>query len=67
MMTKSYFEEFDKKFNRPKMNSITVGFSGIDPAPKTEEKESGINADEFLTSYVATNSEIREMLDKVWC
>jgi len=32
---KSYFEEFDKKYSRPRMERITVGFSGIDPAPKS--------------------------------
>ena len=41
-MAKSYFEEFEKKYNRPRMNDITVGFSGIDPAPKSEETEEAI-------------------------
>ena len=36
-MMKSYFEEFEKKYNRPQMNNITVGFSGIDPAPRSNE------------------------------
>ena len=40
-MAKSYFEEFDRKYNRPKMEKITVGFSGIDPAPKSTEWEGG--------------------------
>ena len=38
-MAKSYFEEFEKKYNRPRMNDITVGFSGIDPEQKTNEAE----------------------------
>ena len=38
-MAKSYFEEFYKKYNRPHMNDITVGFSGIDPSPKSEISE----------------------------
>ncbi len=37
---KSYFEEFDKKYNRPRMDEITVGFSGIDPPPKLSFIES---------------------------
>ena len=36
-MMKSYFEEFERRYNRPKMDRITVGFSGIDPAPKNSE------------------------------
>ena len=32
---KSYFHEFEKKYNRPSMEKITVGFSGIDPSPKS--------------------------------
>ena len=35
-MVRSYFEEFDKKYNRPVMDKVTVGFSGIDPPPKNE-------------------------------
>ena len=46
---KSYFEEFDKKYNRPSMDKITVGFSGIDPTPKgfTENTEIAIDAGEI--------------------
>ena len=46
---KSYFDEFDKKYNRPSMDKITVGFSGIDPAPKgfTEATEIAIDAGEI--------------------
>ena len=36
---KNYFEEFDKKYNRPSVGNITVGFSGIDPTPKAGETE----------------------------
>ena len=31
----SNMEEFYSKYSRPRMETITVGFSGIDPAPKS--------------------------------
>lgn len=33
---RSYFEEFERKYEKPQVNDITIGFSGIDPAPKYE-------------------------------
>ena len=44
---KSYFEEFDRKYNQPHMDSITVGFSGIDPSPKAESEFSTIDCGEI--------------------
>lgn len=37
---KSYFEEFERNYNKPRMENITVGFSGIDPSPKSSFAES---------------------------
>ena len=54
MMTKSYFEEFEKKYNRPTMNNITVGFSGIDPAPKGGGSEVSEEALKEAASEVIT-------------
>ena len=46
---KSYFEEFERRYNRPTMNNITVGFSGIDPAPKSSGSgESSVDIDDFF-------------------
>ncbi len=42
---KSYFEEFEKKYNKPRMDKITVGFSGIDPAPKGFMEQANISID----------------------
>ena len=42
---KSYFEEFKKKYNKPHMDKITVGFSGIDPTPKGIIEETNISID----------------------
>ena len=33
-MQKSWIEDFEKKYNKPTIEQITVGFSGIDPNPK---------------------------------
>ena len=33
-MRQSWQEEFEKKYNKPKLERITVGFSGIDPQIK---------------------------------
>ena len=30
----SYMEEFNRRYNQPRMNRVTVGFSGIDPDEK---------------------------------
>ena len=42
---KSYFHEFEKKYNRPSMEKITVGFSGIDPSPKSISETANISID----------------------
>ena len=63
-MTKSYFEEFDKKYNRPQIDNITVGFSGIDPAPKSNDDIGNIEA--ILADRTASKEEINAMLDEVW-
>ena len=46
---KSYFEEFERNYNKPRMENITVGFSGIDPTPKAlgEVKDVSIDAGEI--------------------
>lgn len=31
---RSYFEEYERKYEKPRMGKTTVGFSGIDPAPQ---------------------------------
>ena len=33
-MRQSWQEEFERKYNRPAVERVTVGFSGIDPNPK---------------------------------
>lgn len=33
---KSYVEEFERKYERPVVNEMIVGFSGIDPSSKSE-------------------------------
>ena len=42
---KSYFEEFEKKYHRPSMEKITVGFSGIDPSLKSISETANISID----------------------
>ncbi len=44
-MQKSWIEEFESKYNKPHINPITVGFSGIDPTPKSVSAE---NLDEEI-------------------
>ena len=34
-MAKSWVEEFNKRYNQPQVDNVIVGFSGIDPAPKS--------------------------------
>ena len=71
-MTKSYFEDFEKKYNRPRMNNITVGFSGIDPAPKNEIDDDSVNiianeaAEKYFNSRVASSEEVSTVLDEIW-
>ena len=47
-MQKSWIEEFEKKYNRPTVEPITVGFSGIDPNPKSTGGSSEAVAEEVL-------------------
>ena len=35
MSVKSYFEEFNRRYNQPQVNHVTVGFSGISPELKS--------------------------------
>ena len=63
-MVRSYFEEFDKKYNRPVMDKITVGFSGIDPSPKNNNDSENIEA--IIAARTASREEIDAMLDEVW-
>ena len=69
-MMKSYFEEFERRYNRPKMDRVTVGFSGIDPAPKNNNEDiDQIVSDaveKYLSVHIATTTEINAMLDEVW-
>ena len=71
-MAKSYFEEFEKKYNRPRMNDITVGFSGIDPAPKSEIDSDDVSTiantvtENYLNSHAAKAEEVNAMLNEVW-
>lgn len=44
-MQKSWIEDFEQKYNKPTINPITVGFSGIDPTPKSVSAE---NLDEEI-------------------
>ena len=34
-MAKSWIDEFNRRYNQPQVDKVTVGFSGIDPAPKS--------------------------------
>ena len=54
----SNMEEFYSKYSRPRMETITVGFSGIDPSPKggifsvdTPEEEQA--AKSFVSQQIA--------------
>ena len=60
---KSYFEEFEKKYNRPQMDRVTVGFSGIDPAPKSVDDDS---IEAIFNSHTASREEVNAMLAEVW-
>ena len=37
-MIKSVFQEFYNRYDKPKIEEITVGFSGIDPAQKAADE-----------------------------
>ena len=66
-MAKSYFEEFDKKYNRPSMDRITVGFSGIDPARKNaDDSDIELIVQEQLESRIASREEVNSMLAEIW-
>lgn len=67
-MAKSYFEEFEKKYNRPRMNDVTVGFSGIDPAPKSEfdTETARAVASQAFEDRTASSEEVSAMLDEIW-
>lgn len=44
MSVKSWFEDFDRRYNQPEINKVTVGFSGIDPSRKdTSELEARVS------------------------
>ena len=60
-MVRSYFEEFDKRYNRPAMDNVTVGCSGIDPSPNVDSI-----VQEQLKIRTASREEIDAMLDEVW-
>ena len=40
----SWYEEFERKYNQPHIDEVTVGFSGIDPQQKAE-----VDWDEMLS------------------
>lgn len=67
---RSYFEEFEKKYNRPTMNRITVGFSGIDPSPKNESDidDEAVHeiARDVIKARTASREEVNTMLAEVW-
>ena len=67
----SYFEEFEKKYNRPQMDRVTVGFSGIDPAPKNSgdlisDDVVETTVAEKLEARVATSDEVDAVLSEIW-
>lgn len=47
-MQKSWIEDFEQKYNKPQIEQITVGFSGIDPTPKYTGGSGEALADEVL-------------------
>lgn len=47
-MQKSWIEDFERKYNKPIVEPITVGFSGLDPTPKYIGGSGEAVADEVL-------------------
>ena len=47
-MQRSWIEDFEKKYNKPTVEPITVGFSGIDPNPKCTGGSDEAVAEEVL-------------------
>ena len=44
MSVKSWIEDFERRYNQPEINKVTVGFSGIDPSRKdTSELEARVS------------------------
>ncbi len=43
-------EEFARDYERPRVNRVTVGFSGIDPPPKVGREDLASALQEYFTS-----------------
>lgn len=71
MSVKSWLEDFDRRYTRPEMNRVTVGFSGIDPSLKgASELEARISEIERRInqgdSYEYDDSGFNEELDAIF-
>ena len=64
---KSYFEEYERKYEKPRVEKITVGFSGIDPSLKgVSEEEVAQTVQDVVESMSADDDEIRALIDDVY-
>lgn len=69
MSIKSYFEEFNRRYNQPQINKVTVGFSGIDPSPKIETQDNPTHTgstQEIIKDLTASDEEFDSMLKEVF-
>ena len=58
MSIKSYWEEFNTKFNQPEISNITVGFSGIDPCSKSSGSLSEAQIKGIVLNFLSGINEV---------
>lgn len=61
MSIRSLIEEFNRRYNQPQINGMTVGFSGIDPA----RKEADTSSDLSEAQQQIVMNEIREFIENL--
>ena len=72
MSIKSWFDEFERRYDQPQINNVTIGFSGIDPSRKdTSELVERISHIEHTVegaglSDTDTDSGIEEVFDAIF-
>lgn len=65
-MRRDYMDDWDRYYNKPHIDNVIVGFSGIDPAPKaisTEEIESVV--EDLITADTASDLDVYSMMNYV--
>ena len=71
MLSKELFEDFYKRYEKPQVDELTVGFSGIDPELKAEarrkdhERLSNLLGGDSSGHYHLTEAQIEKLKQKL--